>query len=433
MYTIFLLAIFFVSFLIPRTDTVALLTTYAIAFVSFLMLYKRGVDHLFFMGLAARVLVLFAVPSLSDDYFRFLWDGTMIGCNKSPFLNLPSEVFPQLMELQQEAGSFIQALHEGMNSRDYFSVYPPINQWLFWLAAIFTSVKWGLVVLKVVVLVGELLSFWVLKKLVDRFSLNTNRIALYWLNPLMIIELCGNVHLDGLMLMFFLWSCLCFAKLKDNEGAFYFTFAALSKLFSLMFFPLVLMKLSGIRRLKVLLISILVLLLCYLPFLSLMDLEHMLTSFDLYFQRFEFNASLYYVFRYFGTQLVGYNPIAFVGPALAMVSFGLILLVSWLYRFRNRLSMFTGFLLINGIYLFFSPIVHPWYLTVLIGLSVFSHYQFATVWSGMIFLSYAAYGNELFQENYYVLGVEYAVVFVFLFFDLKKHFTFAKLRAGIRI
>jgi alpha-1,6-mannosyltransferase len=293
------------------------------------------------------------------------------------------------------------------------------------------SIKWGVIVIKIAVLLGELGVYWVLKKLVARFSLNPNRIALYWLNPLVIIELCGNAHLDGLMVMFFLFSTLSFATLKDKVGSAYFAFAALSKLFSLMFFPLVLLKLSTTRRVKALIIITLSILLCYLPFFSITGIQNMGSSLELYFQRFEFNASVYFLFRYLGEKLIGYNPIAILGPVLALVSMISILLVSYLYRFRNRLAMYTGFLLINGIYLIFSPIVHPWYLIMLVALSVLSEYRFAIVWSGMVFLSYWAYGNSDYKENYFLIAVQYLVVLVFLYLDIQKHFTFKKLKSGL--
>jgi len=419
------------SYLIPRDETYLLFGTYGVSFLCFLLVYKYEPKHLFKIGVIARVVVLFSVPVLSDDYFRFLWDGLVIGSGLSPFLHLPGEVLAQLMGVKDP--QFVQELYTYMNSKPYFSVYPPVNQWVFWLAASFSSIKWGVVVIKLAVLAGELGMYWVLKKLIIRFGLNPNKLILYWLNPLIIIELCGNAHLDGLMVVFFLLSSLSFSKLSDKEGSVYFAFAALSKLFSLMFFPLVLLKLSNKRRLTVLLMSVMIIVACYIPFLNMREMQNMGSSLDLYFQSFEFNASFYYLFRSLGTKLIGYNPIAILGPMLAGVSFLLILFISYLYRFRNRLAMYTGFLLVNTVYLLFSPIVHPWYLTMLVALSVLSHYRFAIVWSGMVFVSYWAYGNSTFEENYLLLATEYIVVLYFLFLDIKKHFTLHKLKAGLGI
>ena len=431
LFGVLLTVLFIQSYFISREQVYLLFVLYGIAFVSFLLLYKFEPKNLFKLGLLARVMLLFSIPNLSDDYFRFLWDGTLVGSGLNPFMYLPEDVLSQLSGLNDP--SLTANLYNNLNSKPYFSVYPPINQWIFWLAASVSSVKWGVVIIKASVVLGEVGVFWTLKQLTKRFSIDANKIALYWLNPLVIIELCGNAHLDGIMVMFFLLSTLYFAKVKDTEGSTYFAFAALSKLFSLMFFPLVLLKLSMKRGVKVLLIVGVTIVLCFSPFIDLNGIGNMGSSLDLYFQRFEFNASIYYLVNSAGTLLVGYNPISVVGPGLAILSTLLILIVSYLYRFRNRLAMYTGFLLINAIYLFFSPIVHPWYLVMLVAFSVLSNYRFAIAWSGMVVLSYWAYGNSGFNENFILISIEYLVVFGFLLVDLRSHFTFKKLKAGLGI
>src|SRR5690606_41997174 len=61
-------------------------------------------------------------------------------------------------------------------------------------------------------------------------------------------------------------------------------------------------------------------------------------------------------------------------------------------------------------YYLLSTTVHPWYLTVPLVLSVFTKYRFMGVWSFMIVLSYSAYGPGGFQENLWLVGLEYLVV-----------------------
>ena len=46
---------------------------------------------LFAVGLIFRLLGLFAIPSLSDDYFRFIWDGRMLAAGFNPFDTRPEE------------------------------------------------------------------------------------------------------------------------------------------------------------------------------------------------------------------------------------------------------------------------------------------------------------------------------------------------------
>jgi len=50
-------------------------------------------DHfLFGAAILFRVLLLFAPPLLSDDYFRFAWDGRLLAQGFNPYLYLPSTV-----------------------------------------------------------------------------------------------------------------------------------------------------------------------------------------------------------------------------------------------------------------------------------------------------------------------------------------------------
>jgi general stress protein CsbA len=54
--------------------------------------------------------------------------------------------------------------------------------------------------------------------------------------------------------------------------------------------------------------------------------------------------------------------------------------------------------------------VHPWYIATPLLLSVFTKFRFPLVWSLLIMLSYSAYANAEFQENYWLIAIEYIVV-----------------------
>jgi alpha-1,6-mannosyltransferase len=84
-----------------------------------------------FTAILARFLLLFTFPGLSDDVYRFIWDGRMWLQGVNPFDLLPSEWI-------QEYGStpaLSRELFEQLNSPDYFTIYPPVNQGVFALAA----------------------------------------------------------------------------------------------------------------------------------------------------------------------------------------------------------------------------------------------------------------------------------------------------------
>lgn len=424
--------LFLLAFAAEREQFLELFALYFIAFIAYLYLCSKQPGSYFYLGLGIRFFLLFSLPNLSEDYLRFLWDGELVRNGIGPYLYAPDGVFSFLLE-KSAAPDFVLEIHQGMNSSQYYSVYPPINQWLFFIASVGGSVSVGVFVLKVFVLAAEIGVFYILRKLLQRFSKPEYLVNWYWLNPLVLVELMGNCHFEGVMLFFFLMANYQFARLKDQEGAFYFAFSVLSKLFSLMFLPLLLFKMWGKRALIVSLIIVVLVAACFVPFVSVVEIKNVLTSFDLYFQRFEFNGGIYNLIRSLGIYFTGYNQIQWIGPLLAIFSLVLILLISFIYRFKNRFALFTGFLLINGVYLFFSPIVHPWYLVMLIGFSVLSHYKFPIVWSASVFLSYNAYHEGFVQENVVFLFIEYLAVFVALYFDVRKHFSFLKLKAALSV
>jgi len=59
-------------------------------------------------------------------------------------------------------------------------------------------------------------------------------------------------------------------------------------------------------------------------------------------------------------------------------------------------------------------------LCPLIALGVFTSYRFIYLWSGLAVLSYFAYSNPLFKENYYLLAIEYFLVGLYLIYEFNN-------------
>jgi hypothetical protein len=127
----------------------------------------------------------------------------------------------------------------------------------------------------------------------------------------------------------------------------------------------------------------------------------------LYFRSFEFNASVYYLLRAGGYWLTGYNQIARIGPALALGSGAWILLLTFGEKRPTWGTLPAALLLLLTGYYLLATIVHPWYLTPLVALSVFTRYRYTFVWSGLVVLSYAAYQTTAYTEQPGLLALEY--------------------------
>ena len=144
-----------------------------------------------------------------------------------------------------------------------------------------------------------------------------------------------------------------------------------------------------------------------------------LDSVRLWFTSFEFNASIYYVVRSIGYQIVGYNAIGVIGPALASLTMIGIGIIWWTYIRKNKLDWMQAMLFVLTLYFLMSTTVHPWYLVMLVALSVLSLHVYPIIWSYLVFLSYSHYQGGSFAENYYLIGLEYLLLFGWMWWESK--------------
>ena len=187
-----------------------------------------------------------------------------------------------------------------------------------------------------------------------------------------------------------------------------------------MFLPLLLRKLGWKKALGYYAVTGIVILLLFLPFLSGAFAENFFTSIGLWFQKFEFNGSIYYVVRWIGYQVEGYNIIQWAGPALAGTVLVAVLILSTLKRNIEMNGLITTMMFAMVLYLILATTVHPWYLTTPLLLSVFTGYRFVQVWSLMVVLSYFAYSQPDYEENLWVIVLEYLIVFGVMCYEIIK-------------
>jgi hypothetical protein len=82
---------------------------------------------------------------------------------------------------------------------------------------------------------------------------------------------------------------------------------------------------------------------------------------------------------------------------------------------RERRAQLIGLpqtlLLMLTAYYALATTIHPWYLTLLVGLAVFSRFRYPLVWGGLAVLSYAAYRTSAYTENLWLVALEYVLTF----------------------
>lgn len=403
----------------PRTEFTQLLLLFATCFGAYLYLlnHKFNLWHGIGAAILFRLLLLLAVPALSDDYFRFVWDGRLLNAGINPYLYLPGQFLGP--HTAQVAG-ITQELYQHLNSQAYYSVYPPVVQAVGWLAVkLFTDNLMGsIVVIRLVLLLAELGNILLLLRLLRKMALPEKHVLLYALNPLVILELTGNLHFEALMIFFLLLALLQLFHLRLITAGIAFGLAVGVKLLPLLFLPLVLRRL-GLQKFiifgTVLLVTIVAV---FYPLVSAEVLWHILKSVNLYFQKFEFNASMYYVLRWLGFRLAGFNLILFTGPLLSVVTLGAVLAMAAVKRLGSTRRLMGYMAAALAVYFFLATTVHPWYITTLLALTAVSYSRFAVVWSGLAILTYAAYQTPAYQENLLLVSIEYTIVCSWLLAEL---------------
>lgn len=369
-------------------------------------------------GLLFRLGILFSIPNLSDDFYRFIWDGMLGNQGISPYLYTPTE----WLRFQKDSG--YEQLYHKLNSPEYYSVYTPLNQLIFELAVlIFPNWFFGQVlVLKTSIFVFEVGTIFLLPVLMNKLNIKPVVSLFYILNPLPIVELVGNIHFEALTIFFLLMFLFFFVQHRRWISYVFLALAVQIKLVPLILFPSVIRK-TGFRSGLILLLVVLTINLAFIiPNMNLHLLMNFLSGIELYFQRFEFNASIYYLIREIGFQTVGYNIIASLGKILPIIV--LILVCSFPFFLPGTKShfLFSVFLALFFYYLFAST-VHPWYLCPMLALSILIQmYYTMFIWSFLVYLSYYTYSTPEYIENMWLVAVEYFVVFSVFAFEFRKKY-----------
>ncbi|SDR87507.1 hypothetical protein SAMN04515667_0884 [Formosa sp. Hel1_31_208] len=415
-----------------RTEYTKLVVLYSFLFLIVLLLLKYANKNIKFLTLIAflsRAIFILAIPNLSQDFYRFIWDGRMILECFNPYLYTPesfmlSGEFPVAQAKELYAGM-------GQLNGSHFTNYPPINQLCFVIAGLFSgySISGSVIVLRLLIITADFGTFFFGKRLLERLNIPVKNIFWFLLNPLIIIELTGNLHFEGVMIFFLVWSIYLLHLGKWKWAALIFALSISVKLIPLLFLPLLFKYFkkgaSETYDLKKLVLFYgivgIATLLLFAPFFSFAFVNNYAKTIGLWFQNFEFNASIYYIAREIGYLFRGYNEIASIGKILAILVF---LFVMGLALFRNRIDtkkLITTMLLAFTFYLFLSTTVHPWYLATLLILNVFTNYKFPLVWSFVIILSYLSYlhlNKADKSENLWIIAIEYSVVYAALFWEI---------------
>ncbi len=349
---------------------------------------------------------------LSDDVYRYVWDGRLLSHGLNPFATAPEDVFysPAVTSLIDDN------IHPRVNHPSFPSIYPPISQYLFYLADILSdSTIYGF---KIVSLLFDLLTLGALCALLKAYKFPTWYVLIYWLAPLVILEFSLSSHQDILLLPFLTLALLFQNRKNALATALFLTLATLTKFIVALTLPALLLSFVGRERLKFALTVVVVSALAYAPFWFLLSPPELFGSLFDYLSQWQYNGSLYTALER-ALSLATENSAALARGVVA----GALLITLGVITLKVRDKVKAAYLCLLA-YAALTTTLFPWYLVVF--------FPFITLYRGaavislisLVWFSYWGLIGQLetgfWYDNWWLRTLEYIPFYLFLVIGLKR-------------
>jgi len=142
------------------------------------------------MGAVFRVLFLMRPSELSDDIYRYLFDGQVLLSGANPYHAAPLDAL--------SSHSSLSGLAALINHADLPTIYPPAAQFVF-AAGAFLGGVFGM---KLFLIVLDILSCVLMARILHRLGRPQSNLILYAWHPLPVVEIAGSGHIDSAVIFF---------------------------------------------------------------------------------------------------------------------------------------------------------------------------------------------------------------------------------------
>ena len=349
---------------------------------------RRDLTLCLLLALAWRVPLLMSAPLLSDDIYRYVWDGRVQRLGYNPFTTVPAD--PALAHLQTDVTRQIDPTNAALPT-----IYPPAAQ-LFFRAVMTVHESVGALLLATLVCDG--LIVLILLKWLTATGRSPWRVLAYAWHPLVAIEGAGGGHVDMLGVLCVLATAWLLTRRRTGVAAVTFVVAVAVK-----FLPVVLAPLLWKRiRLRDAALAAAVGFALYLPFTSV-DTGIPFGSLGTYTEKWRFNGPLF----------SGLEPaLGIVGVLGLAAAAGLA--VAGVLRWRFDVSEPGAWAWPIAATALLMPAVYPWYLLWMTPFLTVLPAAPLTAWTLTSLLTYVVWGPELSGGAWvlpgWVMPVEYGIV-----------------------
>ena len=217
---------------------------------------SRAVVASFALAAAIQGLLLFTPPTLSDDMYRYVWDGRVQSQGISPYQYPPDA--PELKVLRDTE------VWPSINRRSAVTVYPPAAEMAYALLwrVMPDNVRW----FQAAMALGGLLAGALLLGLLQALNRSPARLLIYLWSPLLAFETAHAGHVDGLVLPLLVGAWWARVKERDVLVGLLLGLATAVKLYPLLLLPALWRPRHPQGRWRFLLAFVLSLGACYLPY-----------------------------------------------------------------------------------------------------------------------------------------------------------------------
>jgi len=161
---------------------------------------------IFVFAILIQGVLIFTRPTLSDDMYRYVWDGRVQAQGISPYQYPPRA--PELAYLRDAE------IYPSINRKPAVTIYPPAAEaayallWRIWP----DNVRW----FQIASAAGGVLAGALLVGLLRDLGRPTSRTIIYLWSPLLAFETAHAAHLDGLVLPFLVGAW--WARVREHDG-----------------------------------------------------------------------------------------------------------------------------------------------------------------------------------------------------------------------
>ena len=326
------------------------------------------------LGLFLRICILPMPPC--DDIYRYIWEGKILGLGFNPYRLAPDS--PALAQFRDSFWALI-------NHPKLPSLYPPLTEALFTLLA---RVALSILLFKAAFAAFDVAAFLLLRAILRNFgdtpsavagpTVRTRIEAVYFLNPLLILEIAGRGHFDSIPIfcnVAFLWALGAGRGWAPATLA----FGALAKINSLALAPLLLLRLPW-KKAVAWGLGIGVLVAGAIASSGMYELLGKFTS------KFRYNGMVPFFLAKALPFLTAH------GQRMALIAFIAAGTVYLFWRLRNE-PMEHQALGFMGLLLLCSPTLHTWYLLWILPFAALTLSRPWLLFTGTILVTYLVYGR----------------------------------------